>query len=77
MFEKNGTRLVWRWKEQILWVEPWGRDSIRVRATALAEMPLRGLEPASAWKKTLQHQISIEKKIQPGWSTANCPPPLT
>ena len=41
MFEKNGARLVWRLKEQILWVEPWGRDSIRVRATTLVEMPLR------------------------------------
>jgi len=28
-------------KEQILWVEPWGKDSIRVRATVLAEMPQR------------------------------------
>jgi hypothetical protein len=41
MFEKAGTRLVWRCKEQILWVEPWGKDSIRVRATTLAEMPQR------------------------------------
>src|ERR1700744_545066 len=41
MFEKTGTRLVWRLKEQILWVEPWGKDSIRVRATILPEMPQR------------------------------------
>ncbi len=40
-FQQNGQRLVWRFKEQILWVEPWGKDSIRVRATTLAEMPLR------------------------------------
>jgi alpha-D-xyloside xylohydrolase len=38
--EQRGARLVWRWREQILWVEPWGRDSFRVRATTLAEMPL-------------------------------------
>jgi alpha-D-xyloside xylohydrolase len=41
MFEQIGSRLLWRWKEQILWVEPWGRDSLRVRATTLAEMPQR------------------------------------
>jgi alpha-D-xyloside xylohydrolase len=41
IFQQTGQRLVWRFKEQILWVEPWGKDSIRVRATTLAEMPLR------------------------------------
>jgi alpha-D-xyloside xylohydrolase len=40
-FQQTSQRLIWRFKEQILWVEPWGRDSIRVRATTLAEMPLR------------------------------------
>ncbi len=40
-FTKGKSRLVWRFKEQILWIEAWGRDSIRVRATTLAEMPLR------------------------------------
>lgn len=38
-FQKSGARLVWRLKEQILWLEPWGKDSIRVRSTVLAEMP--------------------------------------
>ena len=61
MFEQTGTRLVWRLKEQILWVEPWGRDSIRVRATTLAEMPQRdwSLLPP---KKT-SAKISIEKNF--------------
>jgi alpha-D-xyloside xylohydrolase len=40
-FQQAGSRLVWRFKEQILWLEPWGRDSLRVRATTLPEMPLR------------------------------------
>ena len=58
MFEKIGARLVWRLKEQTLWVEPWGKDSIRVRATTLAEMPLRdwSLLPA----KKVSAKISIE-----------------
>ena len=41
IFTCDRNRLVWRWQEQILWVEPWGRDCIRVRATALPEMPIR------------------------------------
>ncbi len=53
-FQVAGSRLVWRFKEQILWLEPWGRDSIRVRATTLAEMPLRDwslLPPAKSAAK--------------------------
>src|ERR1041385_9202338 len=34
-------RLLWRFKDQLLWLEPWGPDSIRVRATVLSEMPQR------------------------------------
>lgn len=60
--QQKGQRLVWRSKEQILWVEPWGKDAIRVRATTLAEMPLRdwsllpqerayGIPPADPFKK--------------------------
>jgi alpha-D-xyloside xylohydrolase len=41
IFNRDGNRLTWRWKEQTLWVEPWGSDCIRVRATVLPEMPER------------------------------------
>lgn len=47
-FTRDGNRIVWRRLEQTLWIEPWGVDAIRVRATALPEMPLRDwslLEP--------------------------------
>lgn len=40
-FQQTGTRLIWRLKDQTLWIEPWGNDSIRVRATVLSEMPQR------------------------------------
>ena len=39
LFSTTGTRLVWRLNRQTLWVEAWGLDSIRVRATQLTEMP--------------------------------------
>ncbi len=40
-FARDGDRLVWRRQDQRLWVEPWGPDCFRVRATVLPEMPLR------------------------------------
>jgi alpha-D-xyloside xylohydrolase len=40
-FTREPNRLIWRFKDQLLWVKPWGKDSLRVRATTLAEMPLR------------------------------------
>ena len=40
-FQQDSSRLIWRWKDQTLWVEPWGPDCIRVRATVLPEMPQR------------------------------------
>ncbi len=37
-----GHRLVWqRARRETLWIEPWGVDRLRVRATVLPEMPLR------------------------------------
>ena len=41
IFNRDGHRLIWRCKEQILWIEPWGKDCFRVRATVLPEMPER------------------------------------
>ncbi len=62
IFNREGARLIWRWNEQLLWVEPWGRDSFRVRATTLAEMPLRDwslLPPAkTASRLVLEEQAA-------------------
>jgi alpha-D-xyloside xylohydrolase len=35
----EGPRLVWRYDDEILWIEPWGEDSLRVRATRMGRMP--------------------------------------
>lgn len=37
-FEQDGARLVWRGGGEILVVEPWGADSVRVRATLKGEV---------------------------------------
>ena len=37
---ENG-RLIYRYDAEKLWIEPWGKNSLRVRATKCAQMPLR------------------------------------
>ena len=39
IFEKQGNRLVFLYDAEKLWIEPWGPDSLRVRATKDASMP--------------------------------------
>ena len=38
-FFSEGSRLVFRYDREQLWIEAWGADSLRVRATKLPEMP--------------------------------------
>ena len=35
----DGNRLIFQYDAETLWIEPWGRDSLRVRATCMASMP--------------------------------------
>ena len=39
VFSVVGDRLVRRYDDELLWIEPWGKDSLRVRATKMARMP--------------------------------------
>ena len=39
IFTQQGNRLVRRQGPELLWVEPWGKDALRVRATRMAAMP--------------------------------------
>jgi alpha-D-xyloside xylohydrolase len=49
-FEQAGQRLIWRSQSEIVQIEPWGRDSLRIRATANPsirdDLPHALLEPA-------------------------------
>ena len=40
-FHRELDRLCWRSRGQLVWIEPWGEDVIRVRATVLPDMPER------------------------------------
>src|SRR5690606_30995781 len=37
----EGNRLIRRYDSEILWIEPWGENSLRVRATHEGKMPER------------------------------------
>lgn len=50
--EKN--RLVYRYDAEKLWIESWGKDALRVRATKCAEMPLKD------WALLPQQEITPE-----------------
>ena len=38
-FEQKGNALCYRYEAERLVIEPWGENSLRVRATKMAEMP--------------------------------------
>ena len=40
-FSTQKNRLIYRYDAEKLWIEPWGKDALRVRATKCAEMPLK------------------------------------
>lgn len=40
MLEKKGNRLVFSYDAEKVWIEPWGDNALRIRATKEAEMPM-------------------------------------
>ena len=39
MFTKQDHRLIFTYDAEKLWIEPWGENALRVRATKMPEMP--------------------------------------
>lgn len=60
MFQTKDNCLIWRFDAETVWIEPWGENSLRVRATAEAQMPLAdwALLPAPQ----MQAQIEMGEK---------------
>lgn len=48
MLRQENTRLIFEYDAEILWIEPWGGNSLRVRATKLPAMPRPMLPQADA-----------------------------
>lgn len=65
VFQMDGNRLVFHYDAEKLWIEPWGDNSFRIRATKQAEMPtedwaLLKVEEKSPSQAVLEeHQASI------------------
>ncbi len=53
-FTVDNNKLVYRFDAEKLWIEPWGKDALRVRATKCAEMPLKD------WALLPQEEIKAE-----------------
>ena len=58
MFQATGNRLIRRFDSEILWIEPWGENSLRVRATCEAAMP------ETDWALLPAPQAQTEIKIE-------------
>ena len=39
IIEKQKNRLIYRFDAEKVWIEPWGKNSLRIRATKCSEMP--------------------------------------
>ncbi|PVH93656.1 glycoside hydrolase family 31 protein [Periconia macrospinosa] len=62
MFAQQDTRLIYSYDAEQLWIEPWGSNALRIRATKLAEMPTTdwALLPRSSDTNTSKPAITIE-----------------
>lgn len=61
---QRNNRLIWHYDDELMWIEPWGCDSLRVRITHLYEMPQQdwALLPAENQNASIvisQNQASI------------------
>src|SRR4051812_25322094 len=60
MFLQKDDRLVYRYDAEQVWIQPWGKDALRIRATKMSSVPTEDWalqEPASAVP-----EISISEK---------------
>ncbi|KAK4934915.1 hypothetical protein LTR10_023925 [Elasticomyces elasticus] len=75
MFAANNERLVYRYEAETLWIEAWGKDALRIRATRLNVMPdqLWGLENPEPQTEPVKPSIVLganEASITNGGITA-------
>ncbi len=61
MFLREGNRLIFKKNDDLVWIEPWGRDSLRVRCTAEASMR-EDLDWALLPQPPMEADIEISEK---------------
>ena len=60
-FRKEGNKLVFRYDAEKLWIEPWGKNSFRVRSTKMAEMPLEDWALSEPVEESVTDIVIMEK----------------
>ena len=60
MIEQNANRIIYRYNNEKVWIEPWGKDSVRVRAAKMPEMPSENW--ALEEKVSTRAEIHIDKE---------------
>lgn len=60
-FRKEGNKLVFRYDAEKLWIEPWGKNSFRVRSTKMAEMPLEDWALSEPVEECVTDIVIMEK----------------
>lgn len=64
VFRKEGNCLKFHYDAEELWIEPWGADSFRVRATKMAAMP------SEDWALTLTpEEVTTQINIEETWAS--------
>ncbi|SNX52868.1 glycoside hydrolase family 31 protein [Thermoanaerobacterium sp. RBIITD] len=58
IFRTEINRLIWEYNGEKIWIEPWGKDSLRLRCTMEAQMPEN-----RDWALLPQPEIKVEIKI--------------
>ena len=63
IFSQEGLRLIYRNDSETLWIEPWGKNSLRIRATKQHAMP------AEDWDLLPQAPVDITTAIDDAWAS--------
>jgi len=65
MLWQENNRLIRQFDSETLWIEPWGKDSLRVRATQAAQMPF----PPEEWALLSPEAVDVKIDIQGNQAT--------
>ena len=72
MIKQEHGRLIYHYDAEELWIEPWGKNAVRVRATKNAQMPL---DDWALLPKSENDLEEGEKEIRICVTEANAPEP--
>ena len=75
MFEQKGNALIARYNGEIVQVEPWGENSLRVRAVKMGSILDTDYAPAPSRPQHTGHSRGGKRRHHPKRETARCAHP--